>query len=956
MYNASSELLTAIKQPYRIVSCQVNVGEYINLTDAEIISVDLESNLCPTAEFEIGIAPMSTATIDIKWSEDTNYNYESQVADILFGLELPDETVEYVPMGKYTVEKATVSKRNLTLELVDNMHKADKDFVDNITYPTTPLDILTAVCTQSGLVLATSSFVNSDLVINHEVSFHNISCRTIIAQIAELAGGWAIINRSGELEIITLGSVSQREITDDQYFELNVDEVANSHIDKVVVNVGEESASAGTGGDIYHVVNNMFVNNPALVTQSLYNVLNGTRYLAGSLSWQGDFTLDLGDRVTVESDPFYILNRNLIYGGGISERTDSLAVSNLLKDTRLKGPLTLAIGETRTALRLMDGQISSTVERLDTNSSKLANLTVTVENVKTEVSALGGGNIISNILGTFDVYDWTFDANPWEFKSVSPYGDFNQGLLFMDTDSQIMYPVATDTLSESGFKIFTTGKALSQFARADGGGQYSLYTRYKGTGSVTFKLREYDSTTPSNKSNYQKETAFAITQSTGTWASLNSTITLRATTNTVLLVVESNVNVHNKDYLIWTDSSVNMGQPRPYSESLSDINTKVNYAVTTAETTAGGFSVVSNKMTMVEGRMSDAESSINVQAGQIATKVSRDGVISSINQTPESITIAANRLNLSGYVTVSSVGSGGSTTIHGSRIATGTVDASKIIAGSITASQIGTNAVTAVKISAGAVSADKIATGAITAAKINVTNLASVSSDLGSITGGSINIGSGKFVVSTAGAVTATSITATGKITANSDSSLSGALNSTSGTHSGALYYTSGRHSGTHYGYMESSSGKIGQVSYYSGTEVGGRLILGGGFQATSITTNLYGTTYGDIRGGTFTGDNFVTRTSDIYYKEKLHQNNAKQISSEIYDLDIVEFTHKASQKEDIGVIANEMITKQPILAKHVVHVNEEHRFGVDYTKINTASLYAIQDLNERLKKLEAKL
>lgn len=48
-----------------------------------------------------------------------------------------------------------------------------------------------------------------------------------------------------------------------------------------------------------------------------------------------------------------------------------------------------------------------------------------------------------------------------------------------------------------------------------------------------------------------------------------------------------------------------------------------------------------------------AQASITVNASNIELKVSKDGVISSINQTPESITISASRINLSGYVTAS---------------------------------------------------------------------------------------------------------------------------------------------------------------------------------------------------------------------------------------------------------------------------------------------------------------
>lgn len=52
-------------------------------------------------------------------------------------------------------------------------------------------------------------------------------------------------------------------------------------------------------------------------------------------------------------------------------------------------------------------------------------------------------------------------------------------------------------------------------------------------------------------------------------------------------------------------------------------------------------------------RITEAEASITVNADAITTKVSKDGVISSINQTAESIKIQASKINLSGYVTAS---------------------------------------------------------------------------------------------------------------------------------------------------------------------------------------------------------------------------------------------------------------------------------------------------------------
>lgn len=1005
MSNASPELKLAIQQPARTLACKIEFGTYIQLTDADIISVEIKNHLCPTNEFEIGVAPMATATVEVKWSDDVDYDYTDKKAEIFFGIELEDETIEYVSMGFFTVEKAKVSKRNLTLNLSDNMYKSERDFEGIIQFPSTPLTILEEVCSQCGLTLANDNFVNANYTITKEVMFHDISCRTIIAQIAELAGGWAIINRDGELEIITLGQTAKRDITQSQYFEFDVDETANSNIDKVVVNVGEESASEGDGENLYHVVNNMFVQNPNLVVSSLYNVLNGTHFLVGSLPWQGDFTLDMGDLVTVEGEPFYILSRKFDYSGGLSERTVAPAVSNLLKDTNVRGSLTLAVRKNVSEIKILNDKIDLSVVQITTNTSKISNLTLGLDSVRMEVSALGGGNVISNILGTFGIHDWTFENPYWTFRSSSPYPQFNKGLLFAeDEESQIMVDVETDTLSEHGFRIFQQGKALSQFARAEGGAEYSLYTRYKGNGSVTFKLREYTSGTPTNKDNYQRESTFGTTQSSNNWATVAHTIELLASTNAIVLVVESNVNPRNQEYLTWTDSSVNMGNPRPYSESLTDINTKATYAVTVAETTAQGFNVLSQNMSLVEGRLSTAESSLSVQAGQISSKVSRDGVISSINQSPESISINASKINLTGYVTVSSLGAGGSTKVDGGNITTGTVSASRLAAGSITASKLATDSVTTVKIaseaitstkiSAGAVTATKLAANSVTASKISANAIDASKIQTNSITanrlstiggftfgnsvmtststGGYIRLSGAtgynviqagtsssniNFLVTQTGIMSCTGANVTGTlragsvvqsstVTANSSSSLAGSLNN-----------TAGRHNGSHYGYLSSGSGYLGGVPFATdnGLRLSGIIRQSGAASTAGIiiagTSSMHGNAY-CFSNLTVSG-NFYNN-SDIYYKQKVVKTNEKKLVEDIYSLNIIEYEMKTEPDEKrIGVIANNVITNQQALSLYAVSPNDDGYLNVDYQVISNASILAIQDLNRRLMKLE---
>ena len=87
-------------------------------------------------------------------------------------------------------------------------------------------------------------------------------------------------------------------------------------------------------------------------------------------------------------------------------------------------------------------------------------------------------------------------------------------------------------------------------------------------------------------------------------------------------------------------------------------------------TNANGLSAEITRASNAEGSLSTR---ITANANGLTTKVEKNGVISSINQSSESVTINASRVNLSGYVTVSSLGSGGSTVIDGSRIQTGVI-------------------------------------------------------------------------------------------------------------------------------------------------------------------------------------------------------------------------------------------------------------------------------------------
>ena len=152
--------------------------------------------------------------------------------------------------------------------------------------------------------------------------------------------------------------------------------------------------------------------------------------------------------------------------------------------------------------------------------------------------------------------------------------------------------------------------------------------------------------------------------------------------------------------------SSSVSEVRTYAETLADdtkeaVDTKLtNYSTTTQMNAAIKLSESSIKSTVsaTYETKSDAESSyrslnssISQTASEISTKVSKDGIISSINQTAESVKINASKISLNGVVTANNyfkINTDGSmecnqATIKNAAITNGTVTNASITSGSI---------------------------------------------------------------------------------------------------------------------------------------------------------------------------------------------------------------------------------------------------------------------------------
>ena len=297
------------------------------------------------------------------------------------------------------------------------------------------------------------------------------------------------------------------------------------------------------------------------------------------------------------------------------------------------------------------------------------------------------------------------------------------------------------------------------------------------------------------------------------------------------------------------------------------------------------------------------QTQLKITAEGVQSTVTKDNIISTINQSAESVSIDASKINLTGYVTVNSLKAGGTTQIDGGRITTGTIAAERInLTGYVTVNSLGAGGTT--QIDGG-----RITTGKVAAARIDVDNL---------------------YV----------------KHLSAADGTFSGTLQAVNGTFLGTLQGVSG--------YFNTLSTSSGAVNFYTNyIDISG-VQIGYAAQYSDVCVVPTGAGVGNIGVGDYYWDQvkanrFAQASSERYKKNIL--NAADSDFSDIAEIRIVTYENKNGKSgRQIGVIAEELYKVFP----YAVCLNDAGEpDGVEYGKLSLLAIEAIQKLERRVKKLE---
>lgn len=171
------------------------------------MSFKIEDNCYVNDKF-IGSTVAKKITVDIL-NPNNEINLENKEISVQTGM-IINETEEIIPFGNYIIEKPNTKelKENTRFTGYDYMIKFNVPYKNRVTYPIPAGELFEDVCDQVGLEVGNISFTNSNYMILGNPFTNNEDCRTVLSNIAQLAGGFARIGRDNKVYIISLKNIS----------------------------------------------------------------------------------------------------------------------------------------------------------------------------------------------------------------------------------------------------------------------------------------------------------------------------------------------------------------------------------------------------------------------------------------------------------------------------------------------------------------------------------------------------------------------------------------------------------------------------------------------------------------------------------------------------------------------------------------------------------------------------
>ena len=346
---------------------------------------------------------------------------------------------EIVPFGNYIIEKPDTKelKENTSFTGYDYMIKFNVPYNNRVIYPIPAGELFEDVCDQVGLEAGNNDFVNSNYMILGNPFTNNEDCRTVLSNIAQLAGGFARIGRDNKPYIISLKNISNllkvKDVNAMPVKELNLISVkmlsgkknnadesldGNNYLEDFAKNeqwgelnslilsisgeqgentvLQDDDSIAKNGLTELTIEDNYFLINQAEREKAitpLWDSLKGLKYLPFKTEYYGYPYLDSGDMIYIQDTKdvgyiSYVFNHTFIFNGAYSGTLETPAMTKT--QTAYKNTVNSKTKFRRVERKIdkINGEIEDIIEEQTDFSNKLTRVNQNIDGITEEVHRL----------------------------------------------------------------------------------------------------------------------------------------------------------------------------------------------------------------------------------------------------------------------------------------------------------------------------------------------------------------------------------------------------------------------------------------------------------------------------------------------------------------------------------------------------------------------------------------
>ena len=414
-----------------VIEDNIDITESDNLVDFEI-----EDNCYVNDKF-VGTTVAKKIIVNIL-NPNNEINLENKEIQVCTGMMI-NGVKENVPFGNFIIEKPEneeVEEKTFFIGY-DYMIKFNTIYKNRVTYPIPAGELFEDLCNQVGLEAGSTDFVNSNYMILGNPFTDNEDCRTVLSNIAQLAGGFAKIGRDNKVYIKTLKNASnlltvkyvdtmtvkelnltqirvllnERENSDEhingnnyftdfskneQWGELNSLVLAVSNIEGENTALDDKDSIAHNGLTEIVIQDNYFLINQEESEKAIvptWNTLKGMKYLPFKTQYYGYPYLDSGDMIYIEDSKdigyvSYVFNHSFRYNGSYNGNLDTPAMTKTQVAYKNTFDVKSKFKRVESKVDKINGEITDIIEEQTETAQKLTQHEQTIEGISDTVSSI----------------------------------------------------------------------------------------------------------------------------------------------------------------------------------------------------------------------------------------------------------------------------------------------------------------------------------------------------------------------------------------------------------------------------------------------------------------------------------------------------------------------------------------------------------------------------------------